>query len=87
VNDTLPPVTAADLARARLGITHPAHPRQSTYRGHPCLVCDDCGLPVVYVQAGALVVEVRHHGQTHRNLIALAELRALLDSDPAQAVE
>ena len=41
----------------------------------PCAVCHS---PWGYVQGGALVVESRHHGERHRNVLTLERVRELL---------
>jgi hypothetical protein len=38
------------------------------------LICDKCGLPFARVQGGALVIESRHHGQVHVNVLSVDEL-------------
>lgn len=36
-----------------------------------------CGLPWGRLSNGVLIIESRHHGQTHTNVIAVAELQRL----------
>jgi hypothetical protein len=47
------------------------------------LKCAACGLPFARVQNGALVIESRHHGDKHYNVIALDMLRDLLQQAEA----
>jgi hypothetical protein len=42
------------------------------------LRCEQCGLPFGRIQNGVLVVESRHHGQVHMNVISLATIQKLL---------
>lgn len=49
------------------------------------LRCGQCGLPWAKVQNGVLVVESRHHGERHVNVIALAELFKLWQEAQEQA--
>lgn len=49
------------------------------------LRCGQCGLPWAKVQNGVLVVESRHHGERHVNVIALAELFKLWREAQEQA--
>ena len=46
--------------------------------GGQALRCEQCGLPFARIQNGVLVVESRHHGQVHLNVISLAAIRELL---------
>ena len=41
------------------------------------LRCAECGLPFGRVQNGVLIVESRHHGETHTNAIAVQRLQRL----------
>lgn len=41
------------------------------------LRCGQCGLPWAKISNGVLVVESRHHGDRHVNVISLAELERL----------
>lgn len=38
------------------------------------LRCHCCDLPWGYIQNGVLIVQSRHHGETHTNVIAISEL-------------
>lgn len=49
------------------------------------LRCGQCGLPWAKVQNGVLVVESRHHGERHVNVIALEELFKLWKEAQEQA--
>lgn len=40
--------------------------------------CPGCALPVAYVQNGALVIESRHHGARHVNVLPLTRVIELL---------
>jgi hypothetical protein len=40
--------------------------------------CSCCKLPFARIQNGALVIDSRHHGERHTNVIALAELVRLV---------
>ena len=42
--------------------------------GDVVLRCGQCGLPWAKISNGVLVVESRHHGDRHVNVIALEEL-------------
>jgi hypothetical protein len=41
------------------------------------LRCSKCGLPYARVQNGVLIIESKHRGETHVNVIALADLAEL----------
>lgn len=43
------------------------------------LKCACCDLPFAVVQRGVLVIQSRHHGQKHSNVITLEELRRMLE--------
>lgn len=45
------------------------------------LPCCACSSPWGYVQGGALVVESRHHGERHRNVLTLERVRDLLEAE------
>ena len=47
------------------------------------LRCPACGLPFAVVRDGALVIQSKHHGDTHINSIPLAELARLLGGPSA----
>lgn len=38
------------------------------------LRCTCCGLPFATVQNGVVVIQSKHHGETHTNVVAVAEL-------------
>jgi hypothetical protein len=38
------------------------------------LRCAICGLPYARIVNGTLVIESRHHGETHTNVIAVSEV-------------
>ena len=38
------------------------------------LLCEKCKLPFARVVAGALVIESRHHGKKHTNVVSISEL-------------
>lgn len=42
------------------------------------LRCGVCGLPFATIQNGVLMVESKHNGDKHTNVITLAELEKLL---------
>jgi hypothetical protein len=44
---------------------------------HTC-ECSCCRLPLARIQNGVLIIESRHHGERHTNVIALAELVQLI---------
>lgn len=46
--------------------------------GGQTLRCAQCGLPFARIQNGVLVVESRHHGQVHVNVLSLANILELL---------
>ena len=41
------------------------------------LRCSKCGLPFARVQNGVLIIESKHRGETHVNVIAVADLAEL----------
>jgi len=43
------------------------------------LPCSRCGLPTGRIENGVLIIESRHHGQTHRNVYALDLLRRMIE--------
>ncbi len=45
--------------------------------------CDECHVTVMAVQNGALVVKVKHHGETHTTVIPLT---ALIDKASVLAI-
>ena len=45
------------------------------------LRCEECGTLVAVLENGAVVIEVRHHGDRHRTTFSLATLWALAHSD------
>lgn len=45
----------------------------------PC-GCAGCELPFAYIQNGVLVIESRHHGEQHVNVLRLEELIRLLQA-------
>lgn len=51
------------------------------------LRCDCCGLPYARIQQGALVVESRHHGDKHTNVVALEALLELCRREPETEVK
>jgi hypothetical protein len=46
--------------------------------------CAECGTPVAEVQAGALVIRSKHHGNAHVTVLSWERLRQLLE--PPEAV-
>jgi hypothetical protein len=44
------------------------------------LKCSCCDLPFAVVQRGVLVIQSRHHGERHVNVLTLEELRRMLDA-------
>lgn len=46
--------------------------------------CSCCKLPFARIQNGVLIIESRHHGEKHTNVIALAELLRMISADEAQ---
>lgn len=38
------------------------------------LRCECCGLPFARLVNGAIIVESRHHGERHQNVVAVDEL-------------
>jgi len=42
------------------------------------LMCSCCNLPFAYLRNGVLVVQSRHHGQSHQNVVAVSELSRIL---------
>lgn len=48
------------------------------------LRCSECGLPFARIQNGVLIVESKHNGETHVNVItiaAIAELAGIVKHD------
>ena len=45
------------------------------------LRCSECGLPWGRVENGVLIVESRHHGETHVNVIPVADLARLAEAN------
>lgn len=52
----------------------------------PC-GCAGCELPFAYIQNGVLVIESRHHGEQHVNVLALAQVIELLQRTPPAVYE
>ncbi len=46
------------------------------------LRCCHCGLPWAKVQAGVLIIESKHHGDKHVNVIPLADLLRMCHNEP-----
>ncbi len=49
------------------------------------LRCATCGLPFGYLvlKDGVILIESRHHGQTHQNIIPLVASRSMPDECPS----
>lgn len=52
--------------------------------GEP-LRCAQCGLPYARIQGKTLIIESKHRGKVHVNVIAISELVRLSDNDDQSA--
>jgi hypothetical protein len=44
------------------------------------LTCSSCRLPFARIHNGVLIIQSRHHGQPHVNVISLSDLVRLLEA-------
>ena len=45
------------------------------------LRCAQCGLPFARLQGGTLIIESKHRGRVHVNVIAVSELAKMVEDD------
>ena len=46
--------------------------------------CGQCGLPYARLQNGCIIIESRHHGETHQNVMPIATLAEMAKAQGRQ---